>query len=436
MDDGHAGGFSSFFYPLPSILEVAVTIPPPTARQARVIWLGLTSLAITLLVAVLAVIIWGLGQVLGFLSPVLWPLAVAGVIAYLLDPLVDFFERKRFSRAWAIVTVFAIAMLMVAGVLAIVIPPIVKETRQFAAGVPEITKKVQQKVESWINNPPDWFQRYLKNESGTPQSQAVPPPVPTNDLPAATETNAPAAAPVPASAPPAVSDLNSGLGKTLQSATGWLARFLPKAVSGVMSWFGVLIGMALVPIYAFYLLLEKSGIQSKWTNYLPIEDSRGKDEVVFILSSINDYLIAFFRGQVLVAICDGILYGIGFLIIGLPYAILLGAAAMVLTIVPFIGAWILFVVAMIISLVRFGDWKHPLLVIVVFVIVQGLESVVVSPRIMKGRVGLHPLTIIIAVMVGTTLFGGLLGGVLAIPLTAVLRVLMERYIWKRPASRA
>jgi predicted PurR-regulated permease PerM len=92
---------------------------------------------------------------------------------------------------------------------------------------------------------------------------------------------------------------------------------------------------------------------------------------------------------------------------------------------------IIFVLAMLIALVQFGDWQHPLLVLTVFAVVQTLEGVVISPRIMKGRVGLHPLTIIIAVMVGTTLLGGVLGGILAIPLTAVLRVLMSRYVWKR-----
>jgi predicted PurR-regulated permease PerM len=74
------------------------------------------------------------------------------------------------------------------------------------------------------------------------------------------------------------------------------------------------------------------------------------------------------------------------------------------------------------------------LVLIVFGCVQGLEGLVISPRIMGGRVGLHPLTIIIAVMVGTTLLGGLLGGILSIPLTAALRVVMFRYIWKRPQS--
>jgi predicted PurR-regulated permease PerM len=77
-----------------------------------------------------------------------------------------------------------------------------------------------------------------------------------------------------------------------------------------------------------------------------------------------------------------------------------------------------------------GSWILPAEVIAVFAVVQTLEGLVISPKIMGDRVGLHPLTIIIAVMVGTTLLGGLLGGVLAIPLTAALRVLMFRYVWK------
>ena len=75
-----------------------------------------------------------------------------------------------------------------------------------------------------------------------------------------------------------------------------------------------------------------------------------------------------------------------------------------------------------------------LLVLAVFAVVQTLEGLVISPKIMGDRVGLHPLTIIIAVMVGTTLLGGLLGGILAIPLTAALRVVMFRYVWRKHES--
>ena len=91
---------------------------------------------------------------------------------------------------------------------------------------------------------------------------------------------------------------------------------------------------------------------------------------------------------------------------------------------------------MFLALVQFGDWLHPVLVLAVFAVVQTLEGLVVSPKVMGGRVGLHPVTIIIAVMAGTTLLGGLLGGILAIPLTAALRVVMFRYVWKRPQAKA
>src|ERR1035437_4232232 len=187
---------------------------------------------------------------------------------------------------------------------------------------------------------------------------------------------------------------------------------------------------------AFYFLLEKRGISSRWTHYLPVTDSHFKKELVFILNSVNNVLISFFRGQVLVAMCDGILYGTGFLIIGLPYAVLIGAMAVVLTMIPYLGAIVTCCTALIIAFVQFGDWQHPLLVLAVFGVVQALEGVVISPRIMGGRVGLHPVTIIIAVMAGTTLLGGLLGGILAIPLTAALRVLMFRYVWKRAGNEA
>jgi predicted PurR-regulated permease PerM len=90
-----------------------------------------------------------------------------------------------------------------------------------------------------------------------------------------------------------------------------------------------------------------------------------------------------------------------------------------------------FVPAVILAAVAYKDWLHPLLVLGVFGVAELLEGFVISPKIMGDRVGLHPLTIIIALLVGTTLLGGILGGVLAIPLTAALRVLMFRYVWKK-----
>ena len=422
-----------------------MSLPSPSARQASLIWLALSGLAMGVLVLLIVMLIWGLGIVVRILSPVLWPLAVAGVLAYLLDPVVDFFEHRGMSRPRAIVGVFALALLLVGLAFGNIVPQLVTETRELAARIPHYAARLQQKAEDWANNPPAFVRKLL--ERTHPPQPSLPPPDTTQLSTNSTTTNAP---PVIESSPgPSASTtttnnpalLSGALDKqTLQTASGWLAKAV--AASGawlfgqagrVASWFGVLAGIFLVPVYTFYFLLEKRGISSRWTDYLPLSDSRFKEELVFVLNSINNYLIAFFRGQVLVGICDGILYGIGFLLIGLPYALLIGAAAMVLTIIPFLGAITICLTALIIAAVNFGDWAHPLLVLMVFAIVQTLEGLIISPRIMGGRVGLHPVTIIIAVMVGTTLLGGLLGGILAIPLTAALRVIMFRYIWKRPA---
>jgi predicted PurR-regulated permease PerM len=408
-----------------------MTFPPPTEKQARVIWLAATGLAVAVLVGLLVALVWGLGRVLQILSPVLWPLAIAGVIVYLLDPVVDRFEKTGLPRVVSIICVFGIALLLVAAVFGSVVPQIVSETRQFVSHVPEYSAKLEQRIETWIENPPPLIQKILKRAA---------PPAETSIAATNSETISTTTTNVAGNvAKENTSQLNGALDqKTLQSAKDWLANALPKIgrwlfgqVGRMASWFGFLVGLALVPVYAFYLLLERRGIESSWTDYLPVADSKFKDELVFVLRSINGYLIAFFRDQVLVAMCDAVLYTTGFLIIGLQYASLIGAAALVLTMIPFLGAITICVTALIIAVVQYGDWLHPLLVLAVFAVVQSLEGLVISPRIMGGRVGLPPLAIIIAVMAGTTLLGGLLGGVLAIPLTAVLRVLLARYVWKK-----
>jgi predicted PurR-regulated permease PerM len=416
-----------------------MNFPPPTARQARIIWLAVTGLAVAVLVGLAAALVWGLSRLVDLLSPVLWPLAVAGVIAYLLDPLVDRLEGRGASRVQAIAAVFGAALLVVAVLFGSIVPQLVNETRQFAVGVPAYVERLQNRLEYWATHShvPAFFEKYLARKPGS--NSEVLSEVSTNAATSGAGTNAPASAsPAAGGAAPSVGPLDQG---TLATATGWLAKAVPAIgkwlfgqVGRVASWLGVLAGVALIPVYAFYFLLEKRGISSHWTNYLPLTDSSFKQELVFVLNSINNYLIAFFRGQVLVAICDGLLYALGFLVIGLPYAALLGAAAIFLTMIPFLGAIITCVTALLIAVVQSGGWRQPLLVLAVFGFVQAMEGLVISPRIMGGRVGLHPVTIIIAVMVGTTVLGGLLGGILAIPLTAALRVVMFRYIWRRPTA--
>jgi predicted PurR-regulated permease PerM len=382
-----------------------MNVPPPTEKQARVIWFALTGLAVATVIALIVAAVWGLGRVLNLLSPVLWPLAIAAVMACLLSPVVDFFERKKIPRTRAILLVFVMAFALVLGVLANVLPQVVVETKQLAAKVPEYSERLQMRVNRFVAQPPEFIRRFL---------------------------------------PPAA-DAAADAGQTggaenpeLASATHWLAGCLPemgswllKQMLKALSGFGLLAGLALIPVYAFHFLLEKRSIKSHWKEYLPLQDSHAKDEVVFVLDAISQYLVAFFRGQVLVALCAAVLYTISFRIIGLNYAFLLGFAAVVLAMIPFLGAIIICITALTLAFVQYGDWQHPALVLGVFAVVQSLEGMVISPKIMGNRVELHPLAIIIAVMAGTTLLGGILGGILAIPLAAALRVIMFRYVWKK-----
>src|SRR5690349_15328489 len=139
MENGEGLPIATSLDLLPSALSPALmSFPPPNRRQAHLFWTALTGLSIALLVMLIVLLIWGLGRVLDILSPVLWPLAVAGVVAYLLDPVVDFFERKGLPRTRAIVSVFVIAILLVAGVVVNVVPPIVNQTREFADRIPAI----------------------------------------------------------------------------------------------------------------------------------------------------------------------------------------------------------------------------------------------------------------------------------------------------------
>jgi predicted PurR-regulated permease PerM len=416
-----------------------MNFPPPTPQQARIIWLALTGLAVAALAALLVALIWGLGQVLHVLAPVLWPIAVAGVLAYLLDPVVDVLQRARLPRPRAILCVFGLAMALLLALFGSVVPQMIKETGQLAEKIPAYTARLQHRVEGWVTRPPALLQKLL----GVKPAVASPA---TNDLLVVTNTETMTLTTNVQSLP--TTDTNTvalwtrALDKqTLQSATSWLAKVAPKVGSWlfgqalkVASWFGVLAGLALIPVYAFYFLLEKRGIESKWTDYLPVTHSTFKDELVFVLRSINDYLIVFFRGQVLVAMCDGVLYAVGFSLVGIPYAVLLGVVAVFLTIIPFLGAIVTCATALVLALAQYGDWKHPLLVLLVFGVVQAIEGYVIQPKIIGDRVGLHPVTIIIALMVGTTLLGGILGGILAIPLTAALRVVMFRYVWRKPAA--
>ncbi len=219
-----------------------------------------------------------------------------------------------------------------------------------------------------------------------------------------------------------------------------LERYLPtladkiwnivkKSIGGFLGVTGFLLSLIMVPIYLFFLLKERPRIEKRWKDYLPLRASPLKDEIAAALSEINNYTIAYFRGQLLVCLVDGTLIGSILTLYGLNFAPLIGLLVVILTMIPYIGIVICWAPAVLIAAFQWGDWTHPLIVTVIFIVVQNLEGMFYAPRIVGKSVGLHPMTVIVSIFVWGLLIGGLLGPILAVPLTATIKVLLTRYVW-------
>src|SRR5213079_3062118 len=132
-----------------------------------------------------------------------------------------------------------------------------------------------------------------------------------------------------------------------------------------------------------------------------------------------------------VCLVDGILIGTALTLFGLNFAPLIGVIVVILTMVPYIGIIICWVPAVLIAAFQWGDWWHPIGVTVIFIVVQNLEGIFYAPRIVGDSVGLHPMTVIVSIFVWGLIIGGVLGPLLAVPLTATIKVLLTRYVWSR-----
>jgi predicted PurR-regulated permease PerM len=208
--------------------------------------------------------------------------------------------------------------------------------------------------------------------------------------------------------------------------------------------FGFILSMIIVPLYLYYFLTESPKITHSWSNYVPLRASEFKDDVVDTLTEINRYLIAFFRGQLVVSLINGIATGLGLVIVGVKFGWLIGLVLFVLGIIPYLGIIICWVPAVIIASVQGGSylipadspwWVFPLVVTVIFAVVQQIDGLYITPKIVGDSVGLHPMTVIVSVFVWSLIMGGLLGAILAVPMTAALKVLFQRYVWQRGVQK-
>jgi predicted PurR-regulated permease PerM len=215
----------------------------------------------------------------------------------------------------------------------------------------------------------------------------------------------------------------------LPTLLGKLWDIVKKSIGGFLGATGFLFSLILVPVYLFFLLKEKPRIEERWTHYLPLRASPLKNEVAEVISQINSYVVAYFRGQLLVCLIDGVLIGTALTVLGLNFAPIIGAMVVVLTMIPYIGIIICWVPAVLIAAFQWGDWTHPIAVTLIFMVIQNVEGFLYAPRIVGNYVGLHPMTVIVSIFVWGLIIGGVIGPLLAVPLTATLKVLFVRYVW-------
>src|SRR6266853_2649623 len=422
----------------------------PTLWQRKMMWAALTACFVVVLVVIIAAVIWASTSIISFLQPILIPVAIAAILAYLLDPLVTELCRRKMARGMAIAVIFTSVFIALVGLFWWVVPTISLQSANFARELPGYTQKARDRIVDLIVQ----YNRVVGGTAGRGKSASsglvnfllgTPPPHAPSPTPRAAPTPSPqtTASPVEAisAAPAKISSAErQQLETKAEKIIPNLERYLPtladkiwnivkKSIGGFLGVTGFLLSLIMVPIYLFFLLKERPRIERRWKDYLPLRASPLKDEIASALSEINSYVIAYFLGQLLVCLVDGMLIGATLSLLGLNFAPLIGLLVVVLTMIPYIGIIICWVPAVLILAFQWGDWTHPLIVTIIFIVVQNLEGMFYAPRIVGKSVGLHPMTVIVSIFVWGLLIGGLLGPMLAVPLTATIKVLLTRYVW-------
>ncbi|MCE8001750.1 AI-2E family transporter [Billgrantia ethanolica] len=319
------------------------------------------------------------------LETMLMPFIAGIILAYLTDPLANRLQRLGMSRTLAVCGVFLIMTLVLVVALLVLIPLLVQQLRQFGQMVPGIF---------------EWVETVL-----APQIQGW--------------TGLDMAA--------GLDDVQQTMAEHWQDAGGYLAQFLGQVGRSGAAFLAWVTYFALIPVVTFYLLLDWERLLINLRSMVP---RRLEPDAVRLSQRCDEVLSAFLRGQLMVMLTLGAIYALGLTLMGLRFGLLIGMLAGLASIVPFLGFIVGISVALIVALFQFDSWLALLGVVVVFSIGQVIESVVLQPKLLGDRIGLHPVAVIFAVLAGGNLFG-FTGVLLALPAAAVIMVLLrelhERY---------
>lgn len=328
-----------------------------------------------------AAIALGVVWLVWLLAPILTPFVVAALLGWLGDPLVDRLERRGRSRNTAVILVFTAMTLLVVLALILLVPLIERQLVVLFESLPRYR---------------DWFVGtvlpWVERRTGFELLEWLD--------------------------PERIIELIRTHWEQAGGAAATMLGYLSRSGFALLGWIA---NIVLLPVLTFFFLRDWDVFVERVAALVP----RDHQPTVARLAQESDAVLGgFLRGQFMVMLILGVLYGIGLWLAGLDLGILIGIVAGLLTFVPYLGPATVVVLGGIASLVQYGDWQHLAGVLAVFGIGQVIESYWLTPKLVGDRIGLHPVAVIFAVLAGGQLFG-FLGMLLALPVAAVANVLLR-----------
>lgn len=317
-----------------------------------------------------------------FVETVALPIILAVVVYYLLRPIINLMESWRIKRIWAILITLMIVVGLITLLIVLIIPFLEKQFVSLAEELPRYIRDLINTADQWLRDSVfgGYYSNLFQDVNGL-----------LNQLP----------------------DLPTYAAQTIEGITGFITTIT-----------NVVVALVTLPFILFYMLKDGHKLPNKVVSLFP---PKARPEVSSVFKGIDHQLSAYIQGQIIVSFCIGIMMYIGFLIIGLDYALLLAAIASVTSVVPYLGPMIAITPALIIAIVT-----SPFMVLklaFVWTVVQLLEGKFISPQIMGKSLHIHPVTIIFVLLTAGHLYG-FIGIVLAIPGFAILKVLVSHvYYW-------
>lgn len=358
-------------------------IIPDTVRKNP--WVQ-TFIVLTVFVAFLSFTFW--------IRDVLLPFFIAFIIAYMLDPVVDWLEfRFSLPRTLAVIVLLSFLSIILLGFFYYLTDQLIElvgELGELAEHPPEIRAWIESMVPETVRQ---YFEGYF--------SEIQPRQLIKRGIVLLREHV-------------------SGIADTLRQGTTYI-WLLATRTFGVL---GFLINATVVFFVAIYLLRDFDYIVKKGRSLIPHEF---RDDIDDIVGEIDELMGAYFRGHLIICVTIGILYGGGYALVGLEGGFLIGLISGMLNVVPYLGPAIGFSAALLMALYQFGGSLWVLAIVGVYVAVQSLEGNILTPNIIGGAVGLNPVIVIFALMIFGKILG-FLGLLVAIPLAAIVKVLLGRLI--------